>query len=360
MSNRVSPKVIEAWTGPGRADSVISTLVPSDNALRSEVGQRGVYEWWYFDAVFNNGYKVVVFFYASNPNPGAAGRPGIELVLLRPDGVKTQRSVAYPRSEFRASRERPDVQVGKNYLRADYSSDLPVYVIHLEEGDLEFHLTYHALVNGWRPGSGYSRFGSMGTFAWIVPVPRARVTGTIRDRDQTIQVEGVGYHDHNWLDFQFQRIIEYWMWGRVYSEHFTVAYALIQCNARVDRHEVRVLMVAQDQNVILSTGEFEILTGEFDYDARAGHWYPIEMTFNIPGRFKMLLRVREILEAENMLDRLGAMTRFLAGHILRIRPGYFRLLSDFTIEYVQSGHTQTERGTTLHEIVAFKPIRKSP
>ncbi len=356
MSDNVSPKVIEAWTGPGRSDSVISTLQPSDNALHIEVGRRGLYEWWYFDAILNNGYKVVVFFYAANPNPGTGGRTGVELVLLRPNGVKTQRFIAYPRSEFKASRERPDVQIGKNYLRADYSGDLPVYEIHLDEDDLAFHLTYHAQVSGWRPGSGHSRFGSVGTFAWVVPVPRARVTGSIRDGEQTIQVEGVGYHDHNWLDFQFQRIIEYWMWGRVYSEHFTVAYAFIQCNKSVDRHAVKVLMVAQDKNVILSTGEFELLRREFEYNTRSGHRYPHELFFNVPGRFNLTMRVREVLEAENMLDRLGTVLRFVAKNILRIRPGYFRLLSDFKIEVSQNGRLLTENGTTLHEIVVFRPI----
>jgi hypothetical protein len=31
--------------------------------------EKGMYEWWYFDAHLDNGYTIVVFFHAANPNP---------------------------------------------------------------------------------------------------------------------------------------------------------------------------------------------------------------------------------------------------------------------------------------------------
>ena len=71
--------VIEGWTGPGRRDSVIEPLKPVDDALHMD--KRGMYEWWYFDAHLDNGYTIVVFFHASNPNPGLTGKTGMEIVL---------------------------------------------------------------------------------------------------------------------------------------------------------------------------------------------------------------------------------------------------------------------------------------
>ena len=109
------------------------------------------------------------------------------------------------------------------------------------------HLTYRAEVNGWKPGKGVSHFGNMGYFAWVVPFARASVEGTITDGNQTIPVKGVGYHDHNWLDFAFPRIIDYWMWGRVYSPRYTVSFAFIQCNKKMDNHAVKVLMLADGE-----------------------------------------------------------------------------------------------------------------
>jgi hypothetical protein len=349
--------VREGWTGPGRKDGVISKLTPEDDALHIDLVRRGMYEWWYFDARLEGDYTVVVFFHASNPNPGIAGKTGVELVVVRPNGEKTQRFIEYDRSRFSASRDQPDVRVGDNYLKADYSrGDLPVYEIHVDEDDLRFDLTYTSEVHGWKPGDGYSHFGDMGYFAWVVPFPRAKVEGTVRVGEECIDARGVGYHDHNWLNFQFPRIIEHWMWGRIYSETLTVCYAFIQCNKKVDHHAVKVLMAARNEEVVLSTGEFDFNPEGFEYDDRPRHSYPKSLKLRAPGELDVTMKVRRVLEAEDLLENFAPLLRFLAKYVLRLRPGYFRLLSDFEIELMAGGDPRKEHGRTLHELVAFKPI----
>jgi hypothetical protein len=354
---RGSSRVREGWTGPGRRDGVVSTVTPEDDALHIDLDRKGMYEWWYFDARLKGDYTVVVFFHASNPNPGIAGRSGVELVVLKPNGEKIQRFIEYDRSRFSASREKPDVRVGGNYLKVDYSKgDLPVYEIHVDEGDLEFDLTYTAEVHGWKPGDGYSHFGGMGYFAWVVPFPRARVEGTLRIGNERLEARGVGYHDHNWLNFQFPRIIDRWMWGRIYSETVTVCYAFIQCNKKMDNHIVKVLMAAKNEDIVLSTGEFDFIPTDFEYDARPRHSYPKSLRLSAPGELDVTMNVRRILEAEDLLENFGPFLRLVAKYLLRLRPGYFRLLSDFEIELATGGEATKERGSTLHEIVAFKAI----
>jgi hypothetical protein len=358
MTDQISSKVQEGWTGPGRKDGNIVPLTKKDDALHTDPSAKNTFEWWYFDAHLDNGYIAIAFFHASNPNPGMAGKSGVELVLIRPDGQKTQHFVEYPQKDFQASTEFPDVKMGNNYLRVDYESgDLPIYEIFISENDLTFHLKFSALVKGWKPGNGYSRFGDMGSFAWVVPFARASVQGTIQDDHTKMQVKGVGYHDHNWLDFQFFKIIKYWMWGRVYSDSYTLSYAYIQCNKKMDHHAVKVLMLARNQDVILSSGEFDFLTDDFKYNGMAGHEYPNLLTIKAGEDLEAVLRVKQVKEAENMLDNFGPIPRFLAKNILRLKPGYFRLISDFTIKVKTAGHADEESGTTLHEIVAFKPIR---
>lgn len=53
----------------------------------------------------------MVFFHASNPNPGLTGKTGLEIVLLRPDGKRVQRFIPYPKSDFSAARELVDTGI---------------------------------------------------------------------------------------------------------------------------------------------------------------------------------------------------------------------------------------------------------
>ena len=358
MTDNINPNVKEGWTGPGRRDGVIHPLKPEDDALHIEVGKKNQFEWWYFDAHLDGGYTLVAFFYAANPNPGLnSGKTGVELVLLRPDGRKTQRFIKYKKSEFSASREKADVKIGNNYLEVDYSQgDLPVYRIHLNEADLAFDLTYKSLVDGWKPGTGFSNFADLGYFAWVVPFAKAEVSGTVRDGDKKMNVSGVGYHDHNWLNFAFATIIEYWMWGRVYSENFTISYAFIQCNQKVDRHVVKVLMLAKGKDVVLSSGEFDFMQENFEYSKTAGHSFPRTIGITAPEKIEVKLDVAKVLEAESMLANFNIALRFIAKNILRMKPGYFRLSSDFKMKITHGGATYNEAGNTLHEIVTFKQL----
>jgi len=349
-------KVIEGWTGPGRRDTTIEPLKPIDDALH--IDRHGMYEWWYFDAHLDNGYTVVVFFHASNPNPGLEGKTGMEIVLLRPDGVRVQKFIPYKRSEFSAARDKPKVTIGQNTLRVhQLDGELPIYEIEVKERGLGCHLTYRAEIHGWKPGTGLSHFGDLGFFGWVIPFARASVEGTITDGDKTLQVKGIGYHDHNWLNFRFATIIEYWMWGRIYSENFTVSYAFIQCNEKVNRHTVKVLMLAEGKDVILSTGEFDFLKDDFEYNLLAKYEFPKQVTIDAPGKLRATLKMKRIFEAQDMLENFSPVLRFLAKNILRIQPGYFRLLSDFELEVLRDGKPVTETGETLHEIVLFRPVQ---
>jgi hypothetical protein len=348
-------KVTEGWTGPGRRDTKIERLQPEDDGLHMKMGKKGMYEWWYFDAHLESGHTLVVFFHASNPNPGLEGKIGIEFVLLRPDGKKNQKFIPYDKSDFVAAHDRPDVRIGGNTIKVvQRNGELPVYEILVKEKGLGCKLKYTAEINGWKPGTGLSHFGNLGYFGWVVPFARASVEGTITDGDKTIQVKGVGYHDHNWLNFQFQRIINYWMWGRVYSKNLTASFAYIQCNNKVDNHTVKVLMLAEGEEVILSTGEFEFIKEDYEYNPKAKYRFPRKISINAPNEFKATLMVRNIIEAQDMLENYNPVLRFVAKNLLRLKPGYFRLVSDSELEVILEGKNAQENGTTLHEIVLFK------
>ena len=275
--------------------------------------------------------------------------------IYKPNGEKIQKVIDYNHSDFIASKDLADVQIDQNYIKVDYSNkEFPVYEIYLDEGEYGFHLKYKALVHGWKPGKGYIEFGRSNQFGWVVALPRAEVEGTIKIDNEIIQANGIGYHDHNWLNFNFAMIIDYWYWGRIYSNNFTVIFAYIKCNKKMDNYPIQVLMLAKNEKVILSTGEYELIQDEFVYNDKAGNKYPIFLEFIVGNDYQITLNVQKVIDAENLLHELSPITRFFAKNLLKLKPGYFRLNSNFTFDIKHEGKSYIEKGNTLHEMVITK------
>jgi len=348
----MSTKIKEAWLGPGRKDGEIKPIQPKDDALHIDMKKKGTREWWYFDARLENGYTVVGFFRAKHER---TGKTGVEITIYKPSGEKIQKVIDYLYSDFKASKDLPEVQIGKNYIKVDYSNkELPTYEIFLDEGKYGFHLKYKALLHGWKPGYGYIEFGKSNQFGWVVALPRADVEGTIKVDNEIFQVKGIGYHDHNWLNFNFAMIIDYWYWGRIYSDNFTVIFVYIKCNKKMDNYPIQVLMLAKNEKIILSTGEYELIQKNFEYNDKAGNKYPKVLEFISGNHHKITLNVQKIIDAVNLLHELNPITRFLAKNLLKLKPGYFRLNSNFILDIKDGGKSYQEKGSTLHEMVITK------
>ena len=346
------PEVIEAWSGPGRKDEKITVFKPEYDAIHIDMKQRGNSEWWYFDARLDNGYTVVAFFRAKHER---SGKTGVEITIYKPNDEKIQNVYDYKRSDLKASHELADVQIGNNYIKVDYSNEkFPTYEIFLDEGEFGFHLKYTAEVPGWMPGKGYTKFGDLGEFGWVVPLPKAKVEGTIKVHDETISVKGMGYHDHNWITLNMIKIVNYWHWGRIYSENLTVVYAYIQSNKKMDKYIIPVLMLAINDKIILSTGEYELRENDFQYDDKAKNNYPLSLEFVLPNQNIITLKVENIIDSDYMLSEFNPILRFLAKNVLKLNPGYFRLNSKFEINFDYHGTLFKEKGNTLHEMVILK------
>jgi len=266
---------------------------------------------------------------------GASGDPGLISICFSPNNP----------SDFTSSQDSANLLIGQNYIKVDYSNkQLPTYEIYLDEGEYGLHLKYKALVHGWKPGNAYIEFGKSNQFGWVIALPRADVEGTIKVDNETIQVRGIGYHDHNWLNFNFAMIIDYWYWGRIYSDNFSVIFAYIKCNKKMDNYPIQVLMLAKNEKVILSTGEYSFLQENFSYSPMARHQFPRQITINSLNKMSAVLKVNKVLEAQDMLKNFNPVFRLLAKFIFRIQPGYFRIFSDFDLEVTQGGETVKEIG----------------
>jgi hypothetical protein len=166
------------------------------------------FEWWYFDALLDDGTVAVVWF-GDNWFYGSHKRA--VTIELTPPGKPTRRIMRTFDDPGAFSSDHADIQIGPHRFKGD----LETYAIHVdaaETGGVGCDLALRRRVASYRPATGYIKAGDS-FFAWLVAVPEGAVTGTLTADGVTRQVTGSGYHDHNWGNVSPADLFDNWWWG---------------------------------------------------------------------------------------------------------------------------------------------------
>ena len=223
---------------------------PWEDGLRTS-GREDAFEWWYFDSEFTDGTKVVAVFltkYKFDLNGPA--HPTVTLDISLPDGRKISQEASDERGALiRASREKCDVRVKDNFFR--YKDD-GSYEVHVAIDDVRFDCLMKPILPMWRPGTGHTYFGEAANkyLAWFVAVPAADLSGTLALGNQTRNLEGKGYHDHNWGNEPMQNIINHWYWARVTFDDYTMIASDTVSEKKYGYTRVPSFMLARDGKII--------------------------------------------------------------------------------------------------------------
>lgn len=224
-------------------------LKESDDALHL-MKDRYYVEWWYFDVMNNDGSLVRGQFFISRDfiRPSYL-RNGVRVTHVRADGTETTLEKWFPPASFKASAEVCDVKIEQNFFRGDLSR----CQVHIKEEDTVLDLELQTDMPGIK---SHACFGDeTKCMHWVVPQPRGRAQGTFRAGNETYEFQGIGYRDHNWLNFFAMNVIEYWDWGRVYDDRFTIIFADIVTTKRYNNAHVKPLLIFDPEKLIYLTSE---------------------------------------------------------------------------------------------------------
>lgn len=207
----------------GKTDPYVFTpqaLTLADDAFHSSTSLQFT-EWWYFDAVLHNGYSVQ---FSVRVLSGLK----LSLVFVRFDMYKDGHLMVHKTKmhllrDVKLSRETPHIQVaGKQIMNGtlDKKTGDFIYNISLTIDELTASLQFIGCSKGWK-GQHY------GGDWWAVVLPQAMVSGSVIINDERIDVQGTGYHDHNW-DVQIFALKNLgWFWGKLNSETYSMNWAAI-------------------------------------------------------------------------------------------------------------------------------------
>jgi hypothetical protein len=301
----VSPDGVETW----------------EDGRRSE-DAAGTWEWWYFDAMLDDGSRTVVqFFTKDNPHISSAElHPTLRITITAPDGTKHDATANVPADEARFSTERCDVVYGPHVFQGDLSD----YRINVAETDgLAADLTLHSRSKPFRPGTAYFGFGDHDErfYTWLCVVPAGEVTGTLTYGGKTYTVNGRGYHDHQWGTIPVLEGWNHWTWSR--QSFDDLAILVFDMIANRDYGYTRFpLCFVQDAegNVVFQN------THDVDYsvlseytDPSNGKVYPKDSRYvfdNEMGHAEYTLREESVIESMDVRNAVAGKLKSKLGKTL--------------------------------------------
>lgn len=210
-------------------------------------GEAGTYEWWYTDAEFEDGTKVVAVFFTKNGFDVKKGAcPTAILDITLPDGreIAEKISEGYGK-KIRAKKDKCDVHVKDSYLTY-VDGD---YHLNFSTKDVTYNVVMKSLLPMWRPNTGHWYFGDK-KFCWFVAQPSASVEGYMIINNKKTLLKGTGYHDHNWGDIAMNKVMNHWYWGRAKVGAYDIIACDIISEKKYGNTRLPVMMIGKDGIII--------------------------------------------------------------------------------------------------------------
>ncbi len=215
------------------------------------------FEWWYFDALSEDGRDAVVIIFLDNfvfsprynsdnrrPNKFAEKLrrkksldcnkcyPALAFTYYR-DGKPKYRAInEFAPEDFSAASDTPSCKLGDNFFRlesAPYGSGYTVSINAVLRNNrrLKATIEWLSLESDFLPDKPIDAGDA---HSWNLAVARADVTGRINVDDDkgtsldVVHFRGTGYHDHNLDNRWLPETVSDWQWGRAHFSDTTAVF----------------------------------------------------------------------------------------------------------------------------------------
>ncbi|MGQ0542010.1 MAG: hypothetical protein ACT4O9_09200 [Blastocatellia bacterium] len=309
----------------------------------------GAYEWWYFDALSDDGKDAfaITFFDNSIDSPRYNSRiksreksrrfPAVSFLYFRNGKAVCSSTNEFSDDKFEPLGPGPGCRIGESTIVFDSETYGSGYLLNVSGSlprgrrfvaRLEFLLIESSFLTEY-PSSAKN------IHVWNMAVPRADVTGKIRllENDghtvETFSFRGTGYHDHNMDERFFADTVGLWHRGRAHFADSTAVFARYS-ESGAGEPSTR-LMIVRDG---------ELFENRVSYEEQAharssyGIRYPTRIRFSADDGIK--LRVKTIAVADSSLyyiRTLNEMTLTLRDGIPRKTTGISEFLKPRILRY---------------------------
>ncbi|NNE98374.1 MAG: hypothetical protein HKN25_05060 [Pyrinomonadaceae bacterium] len=285
------------------------------------------YEWWYFDALSDDGSEAIVVMFLDNfilsphYNLNSSARlpehealhitgngissanrfPAIIFTYYR-DGKPVYRAInEFASNEFGvADKSLPGCQIGRNSFKYESAPYGNGYLLSI---DTEYRKNKRIQANfEWLSIESDFRTDEIdhyqGAYSWNLVSPRSDVTGKINilnkggDSIDKINFRGTGYHDHNCDNRWIPDSIQEWQRGRAHFPDSTVIFCRHKDTSEIEP-TTKLILVRQD------TFEETDATCEVQQTKRDfyGLKYPSRMQFTVGKKARLRIKQKEVIDS---------------------------------------------------------------
>jgi CrtC N-terminal lipocalin domain len=313
-----------------------------DDAMHE--GKGVIYEWWYLDAAFDNGYSVSMSWQISDPKfvGNTAATRLVQFSIYDPSGKKTSVDATFDPKDVTASKTTCDVTMGTNHLKGNIQH----YDVQFLNKDMGCNLAFDSTADGFRgPPDGITYFTKEPArwIGWTIAQPRANVTGTLTVNGKDMPVKGIGYHDHNWGNVALSDMYNYWYWGRIFLPDYTFIYSVGEMTDALGKKPSSVILSWEGDKLVDVTTDITAEPSDFVLDKFTNAEYPQTLVLKPAGAACKGTITHKLSSLVEALLPWGASEG--QGH------AYFRFLSDADINLEVNGNKVQVKTPVLHELM---------
>ena len=302
------------------------------------------FEWWYFDALSDDGRDGVVIIFLDNfiysprynaltkksrkPKRGVRADdrafafpankkfPALAFVYYR-DGKPVYRAInEYDQKDFEASVETPSCRIGESSFHLDSAPYGSGYVLSIDlklpkKRSLKASFEWLSIEGDFSPECCIYPENS---HCWNMVLARSDVSGKISVVDakgknlDSVSFRGTGYHDHNIDNRWLPETVQDWQWGRA---HFADATAVFYRYKEIAETEpITKLFVVRDGEL---TEHNSIYREENFQRDKFGIKYPALMTFRTENDLLLSVKQTKIIDSSFFYIRFLSEMTLTAG-----------------------------------------------
>lgn len=327
-------------------------------------GEKGSFEWWYFDTTLDNGYTLVIVFYTKNiMDIHSDIIPALTITYSNPNGEEIfSKAITMKAENFFSSKELCDVRIGANRI----FGDLQQYTIYIADEDIKAEIKLINEVETYRPGTGFAFFRhnrKENYFAWLPAVPQGRVSGKLTIHGEMQEITGSGYHDHNWGDAMMTELLHHWYWGRAEVGGYTLINSHMVATPKFGNATQDLFIMFKDGKLIGEDPQY--VTSNFEdifIDKRTGKPVANRIIYNYDNGtelYRVIYQREKNLSTTRFVDVLSGIKKWLA-KIIRFDGAYLRFTGTVTVEYYidQTLQESVTSNKSVWELMYFGHVPK--